>query len=153
MNKNGIFIKTEETELNIPIYDRITVITGDSATGKTKMMKFLDACKKAKKNQIKIEANVNIDDIILVDDEYTLQLMIEKNESKKIIFIDRFNTLFSDELLKFMSKSDNMFIIMGHRNVSELTSQDAVLNMICDGNNYRCEQVYKNGILNPIERV
>lgn len=59
----------------------------------------------------------------------------------------------SDELLTFLYDSKNIFIIIGHRNVSELTSQDAVLAMKCDGNNYICEQIYKNGILNPIERV
>ncbi|MDD6223605.1 MAG: hypothetical protein PUB18_01215 [bacterium] len=52
MNRKGIHIKTEETELYIPIYDKVTVITGNSATGKTKMMKFLYACKQAKKNHI-----------------------------------------------------------------------------------------------------
>lgn len=151
MNKNGILIRTEYNELFIPIYDRITVITGDSANGKTKMMKFLDACKKAKNNNVKVTSNVDINDIILVYDECTLQLLLEKRESKKIIFIDRFNRLFSKELLHFMQESDNIFIILGHRNISELTSQDAVLYMICDGSNYRCEQVYKNGILNPLQ--
>lgn len=153
MNKNGIHIKTEETVLHIPIYDKITVITGDSATGKTKMMNFLKACKSAKKNNTKIESSVNIDDILLVFDEDTLKLIMEKKEEGRIIFIDRFNTMQSQEIAKFMDESKNIFIIMGHRNVSELTSQDAVLNMKCDGNNYQCEQIYINGILNPTERL
>ena len=154
MNRNGIYIKTEETELHIPIYDKITVITGDSATGKTKMMHFLKACKSAnKKNQAKVESSVNIDDIILITDEYTSKLMIDKQESGKIIFIDRFNNLLSEELKEFIYESKNIFVLLGHRNVSELTSQDAVLCMKCDGNNYKCEQIYKYGILKPIERV
>ena len=153
MVKTGIYIKTEETELHIPIYDKITVITGDSATRKTKMMGFLKACKNARKNNTKIESSIEINDILLVSDEDMLKMIIEKNESKKIIFIDRFNNVYSEELLTFMNDSKNIFIIMGHRNISELTSQDAVLAMKCDGNNYRCEQVYKNGILHPIERI
>ena len=153
MNKNGIHIKTEESVLHIPIYDKITVITGDSATGKTKMMNFLKACKRAKKNNTKIESSVNLDDILLVFDEDTIKLIIEKKEKDRIIFIDRFNTVYSEKLEKFMTESKNIFIIMGHRNTSELTSQDAVLNMKCNGNNYECEQIYKNGILNPIERL
>ena len=153
MFENGIYIKTEEAELYIPIYDKITVITGDSATGKTKMMGFLRACKNAMKNNIKIESTINLNDILLVSDEDTLNLLIKKGENGKIIFIDRFNSLFCEEVLKFMTNSKNIFIIMGHRNISELTSQDAVLNMKCDGTNYYCEQIYKNGILNPVERV
>lgn len=153
MVKNGIYIKTEGTELHIPIYDKITVITGDSATGKTKMMGFLKACKNARKNNTKIESSIDINDILLVSDEDMLKMIIEKNESEKIIFIDRFNNVYSEELLTFMNDSRNIFIIIGHRNISELTSQDAVLAMQCDGNNYYCEQIYKNGILHPIERV
>lgn len=153
MNKNGIHIKTEETVLHIPIYDKITVITGDSATGKTKMMNFLKACKSAKKNNEKIEASINLEDILLVFDEDTIKLLIENKEEGKIIFIDRFNTMQSKELIEFVNESKNIFIIMGHRNVSELTSQDAVLNMKCDGNSYKCEQIYGNGILNPTERL
>lgn len=153
MVKNGIYIKTEGTELHIPIYDKITVITGDSATGKTKMMGFLKACKNARKNNVKIESSIDMDDILLVTDEDMLKMIIRTNEHEKIIFIDRFNNIYSQELLTFMNHSKNIFVIMGHRNISELTSQDAVLAMKCDGNNYSCEQIYKNGILHPIERL
>ena len=111
MVKTGIYIKTEQTELHIPIYDKITVITGDSATGKTKMMRFLKACKNARKNNVKIESSIDMDDILLVTDEDMLKMIIRTNEHEKIIFIDRFNNVYSEELLTFMNDSKNIFII------------------------------------------
>ena len=153
MNKNGIYIKTEDSELHIPIYDKITIITGDSATGKIKMMRFLKAYKNARKNNTKIESTINLNDILLVSDENMINLIMDKKEHEKIIFIDRFHTIYSKKLVTFMNESKNIFIIIGHRNVSELTSQDAVLTMRCDGTNYYCEQIYKNRLLHPIERI
>lgn len=148
-----IFIRTDESSLEIPIYDKISVITGDSSTGKTKMMQFLKACKNAWRNNVKIESNINLKDIILVDNEYTLESVIIRKESGKFIFIDRFNILVNNDILNFMKDSKNIFVIIGHRNISELTSQDAVLRMKCDGNNYICEQIYKHGILYPLEAL
>ena len=116
-------------------------------------MRFLKAYKNARKNNTKIESTINLNDILLVSDENMINLIMDKKEHEKIIFIDRFNTLYSEKLVTFMNESKNIFIIIGHRNVSELTSQDAVLTMKCDGNNYYCEQIYKNGLLHPIERI
>lgn len=150
MNNTGeIYIKTENSELHIPIYDKITVITGNSSTGKTKMVSFLKACKSSKRNGANIESSIPLDDIVLISDEYTLNLMMAGNEKNKIIFIDRFNILATNELMQFMHTSNNLFIILGHRNITELTSQDAVLSMQCTGNSYICKQMYKNGIMHP----
>lgn len=154
MNKNkGIYIKINDCEISIPIYDKITVITGDSATGKTKMINFIKACLNSVRNQAEIETSINLDDIIIIDDKYTMESVIKNDEKKKIIFIDRFNILVDKNILQFIQKSQNIFILIGHRNLSELTMQDAVLIMKHDGHSYRCSQLYEHGILNPAEKV
>lgn len=153
MNNKGIHIKAIDTELYIPIYDKVTVITGDSATGKTKMLNFLKECKNASRNQIEVKSTINLEDIIIVDDNYFLDIIIEKQEKSKTIFIDRANLLINDNVLNFMNKSNNVFILIGHGNVSKLASQDAVLSLKHDGKKYVCTKMYPNGILKPLEKI
>ena len=44
--RSKIMIKTHYNTIVIPIYDKISVITGDSATGKTKMLRLLNSIRK-----------------------------------------------------------------------------------------------------------
>ena len=147
--KSKIIIKTHYNTIVIPIYDKISVITGDSATGKTKMLRLLNSIKKSVDSGEKIESNIQLDDIVIINDKYTLDLTIKCDIKGKIIFIDRGNILLDDENIKFLHESNNIFIVMGHRNITGITSQDAILGLDHDGINFTCYQIYEKGILYP----
>lgn len=150
---SSIIIETPYNKISIPLYDKITVITGDSATGKTKMINLLDSIKKTYKNDTSIKANINLDSVVIVTDKYTLNLMEKTNETNKIVFIDRGNVVLDRDSIEFIHESNNIFIIMGHRNISGITSQDAILGLKHDGITYSCYQIYEYGIMNPKDIV
>lgn len=147
-----IFIRTKEDEtLDIPLYDKVTVLTGDSATGKTKMLGWLSACKSVSKenpNEI-VETSVNLEDITIITSEEMVKSLLKGEYYHKIIFIDRFMLWANTDLIEYIYNSENIYIILGHRNTSEITSQDAVLGLRHDGKNYTCYQIYENGLFNP----
>ena len=78
-----------------------------------------------------------------------MDLTIKCDIKGKIIFIDRGNILLDDENIKFLHESNNIFIVMGHRNITGITSQDAILGLDHDGINFTCYQIYEKGILYP----
>lgn len=155
MNKSkSIYIRSKSGEtLYIPLYDKVTVITGESATGKTKMLDWLKACKVAYTSNEIIESSVNLEDIIVVQDREMVDSLIQLNVECKIIFIDRVSLFHSLALAEFIQSSKNLFILLGHRNVTELTSQDAVLGLRHDGKHYNCYQIYENGLFSPTEII
>ncbi len=120
-----------------------------------KFFNFLRALKSVQKHGGKeiLESTIDISTIELVNDESFAELILQQNIEEKIIFIDRMNVFLSPQLKSFIHNSNNLFILMGHRNISELTSQDAVLGLKHDGINYECYQIYKNGILNPTDKI
>lgn len=138
--------------IDIPLYDKVTVITGNSSSGKTKMINWLKACKKVPK-EVKY-SSIDLNNIIIISDEDDIEHIINSQTSGNYIFIDHYSFLENNvDLYNFIRKSKNIFIIMGHRNTSGLTSQDAVLMMEHDGKHYVCKQIYPNGIFKPIENI
>lgn len=155
MNRiDRIYIKTHTGEsLNIPIYDKITVITGGSATGKTKMLEWLKACKVGCNTGEIVDATVDLNNIIVVTDQYVLAKLLSAYEEEKIVFIDRVSLWWTAQIADYVRNSRNLFVLIGHRNTSELTNQDAVLGMKHDGKHYECYQIYENGLFNPTDEI
>lgn len=153
---DNLYIKTKDNNsLYIPIKDKISVITGNSASGKTKMINWLIACKKVIKynpNEI-IECSTNLDDIEILTNENDIKALLDNKYNNKIIFIDRLNLYITEQLLDYMRDSKNIYIVTGHRNISEITGQDAVLGMKHDGKNYICYLIYENGLMKPTELI
>ena len=152
-NRRGIYIRTRYYTIHIPIYDKVTVITGDSATGKTKLLNVLLACKGVSEtNQDEVlESTINISDIVVVRNKDDLTSVLSQNLQKKYIFIDKMNLLYCDELDKFMDESKNIFVVNGHWDIAELTGQDAVLGLKHNGTDFECYKVYARGLLHPTD--
>lgn len=150
---NDIIIKTKAGDsLEIPIYDKVTVITGNSSSGKTKMIRWLQACLRVPEEVT--YSTVRLEDILVISENESLQFIMNNNTVNKYIFIDHYSFVANNKgLIEFITESNNKFIIIGHRNTSGLTSQDAVLRMRHDGRCFICEQIYSKGILKPIEQV
>lgn len=151
----GIYIRTDCYTIHIPIYDKVTVITGNSGSGKTLLVNTIDLlCKVFSMDQNKIlESTINMNDIIVVRDKVGLELLLKENPSGKFIFIDRMNMLYCDELDKFMDESKNLFVVFGHGDISELTGQDAVLGLKSNGKDFECYRIYARGLLHPTESI
>ena len=147
MNNIEIETKIGET-LRIPIFDRITVITGNSSTGKTKLIKWLKACKMVPNDIVK--TTIDLNKVVFITEQNDMDYVMNKGLEDYIVFIDHYS-FFEDnnELRNFILYSKNIFIVIGHRNTSALTSQDAILYLDYDGMHYTCKQVYENGPLNP----
>ena len=150
---NNISIKTNNGEsIEIPLYNRIMIITGNSASGKTKMLKMLNACKNV--HQEVKESSINVDDIVIITDKHQLRSIIDNNVKGKYIFIDHYSFMENDKsIYNFIKTSNNIFVIMGHRNAKGLAIQDAILTLEHDGKNYTCKQVYEHGLFKPLVQV
>lgn len=151
---SSIIIKTKDgTTMELPIYDKITVITGDSATGKTKLIKWIQSCKNVYKDNPAeiIEHTMDLNDIIIIDSKESVDNLLTSDYSYKYIFIDRFNTLNTKELTNYVINSNNVFILIGHGNIEEYASQDAVLGIKHDGKHYGFYQIYKYGLFKPMK--
>lgn len=114
--KDGFYVRSKDgTEIKIPINAKVSIIRGDSATGKTKMIKYLSDIITA--NEIE-ECNYNISDIKVLRDIPEYKLFINSKTSKNnIIFIDKFDMTDFKESIPFIEESENFFVICAHRNL------------------------------------
>ena len=116
------------------------------------MINWIKACKDIPK-EVKY-SSIKLEDIIIINDIDYAKHIINDKPIGKYIFIDHYSFMENDDsIFNFIQNSKNIFIVMGHRNTSGLTSQDVILTLIHDGKNYRCEQIYYNGLLNPLEVI
>lgn len=147
MSEIKLVTKSNATVL-IPLYDRVSVITGDSASGKTKLFRFLKACQGAPTEVT--SATIDLNKMLFIDSQYDLDNFDFDHYEGYMVFIDHFSFLQdSRKLLKFIDESKNTFIIMGHGNVTRLTWQDPVLYLEHDGTNFICKQVFARGLFHP----
>lgn len=114
--KEGLYIKSKDgTEIKIPINAKVSLIRGNSATGKTKMIKFIADILAAKEIA---ECNIDIEDIKVVRDTLEFDLLKASKEfTNKVIFIDKFDMTDFNESIPFIEASNNFFIICAHRNL------------------------------------
>lgn len=116
--KDSILIKTKSFTVDIRIPSLISVVTGDSSTGKTLMLNLLKDLQNAGSYKV-VESNIELDDIIICTDQNDISyLLMHKDELVgKTIFIDRYDMYYSEDLTKFIKKSPNRFILMSHTRV------------------------------------
>lgn len=118
---NNIYIQSESLIVDLNTHSLISVIVGNSSTGKTFMTSVLKDIKDAGVKKL-IKSNVNLDDILLCTNKDSIQAMLlnKQNIKGKLIFIDRYDIYYSDELDTFISDSPNKFIIMSHTKYDRL---------------------------------
>lgn len=133
--KEGFRIKSKTgIEINIPINAKVTIITGDSATGKTKMIKQLNDLLGT--NEI-IESTVNKEQIEVIKDLAEFKRLYSMNIDNKIIFIDKFDLTDFKVSIPFIEESNNLFVLCAHRSLPECGwEEDSILEMHHDGKIY-----------------
>jgi len=121
MYKDTIEIETTAFSVNLKLHALISVATGYSSTGKTFLIKMLEALQEINKKRI-IKTNINIDDIIICRDQNAVDLLLSRKDDTKgkTIFIDRYDYLRSNELKEFILSGNNRVIIMSHTFYNEL---------------------------------
>lgn len=133
--KSGVCIK-------IPVNNKVTILTGDSATGKTKMIKYM---KELSKDTNEIEhTTVNIDSFVFCDDIQDMINNINANIKHKVIIIDRFDTMSNNKkIIEFMINSENYFIVSAHKEFTKCGySTDSMLGIRHDGINYEAYKLF-----------
>lgn len=114
--KEGLYIKAKDgTEIIIPINAKVSIIRGDSATGKTKMIRYLSDIIMAKEVE---QCNYELSNIKVIRDMLEYKLFVEgKAVTNNVIFIDKFDMTNFEESIPFIESSENYFILCAHRNV------------------------------------
>ncbi len=98
-------------EISFDINEKITVIGGYSASGKTYI---INALKNAKKNSYNLYSNIDVSRYIIIDDELNISNVNNiKNDS--IVFVDRYDS-FSNEskqaIWDKMKKTSAIWVVM-----------------------------------------
>lgn len=121
MYKDTIEIETTAFSVNLKLHALISVATGYSSTGKTFLIKMLEALQEINKKRI-IKSNIDINDIIVCRDQNAVDLLLSRKDNikEKTIFIDRYDYLHSNELKEFILSGNNRVIIMSHTFYNEL---------------------------------
>lgn len=148
LNNIEINIKTESgTNIFIPINDKVSIIKGDSATGKTKMINYLNMLL-SEPSEIKY-CNMNYNNIIICKDKKEFNIFIESSKihgiKNKVVIIDRFDTMSDDEdIINFIAESQNVFIVCAHRPFDQCGyNTSSMLGLKHDGINYEAYQLFK----------
>ena len=110
----GFHMKSKDgTVIDIPINAKVSIIRGDSATGKTKMIKFMSDIIAADEVA---SCNIDIDRIRVIRDNSEFKLFINSKELREhIIFIDKFDITDFSISIPFLEQSHNYFVVCAHR--------------------------------------
>lgn len=139
MPKDFIF-KNQYVDILFPIRTNITVINGDSGSGKTYMFRYLQLAKKNAELGLDMYCNFDWGKVQIVLNEESLNLIYGLEHS--IIFIDRFDILENEKLLSFIANSPNIFVlcarkILGLKGFKKISSYSLVTNRNGDVLNFR----------------
>ena len=131
--------------VEIPIYNKVTILTGDSATGKTKLIRFLKLLL-SDSAEIKRTSIDNVcDKVIVCESKEDVLSLIDKKVYNRIIIIDRFDIMSSEKkIIEFMKESSNIFIVAAHRDFDQCGySTDSMLGLKHDGINYTAYKLFE----------
>lgn len=97
---------------SIPIYERIMLIVGDSATGKSYICKQIKASKANKKTINQVRTNIKLENTYVISTPLELQAIQSMEVKGSLIIIDRYSIIATPESNEFVNNSDNIFILM-----------------------------------------
>lgn len=109
--KNQKYVYESPTlSLCMDIYNKITIVTCDSGTGKTLVASRLKFAKElGKQNKVKTNCDLSNTIILLDEDDY---VKFDYTTHKKLIILDKADTYVDADMAEFIKRSDNVFIIM-----------------------------------------
>lgn len=131
--------------VEIPINNKVTILTGDSATGKTKLIRFI---KLLLSDKAEIQYT-SIDDIgskvVVCESKKEVMEVIANRTTDKIIIIDRFDIMSDDDkIVNFIEESSNIFIVAAHKAFKQCGySTNSMLGLKHDGINYKAYKLFE----------
>lgn len=115
MYNSYIDIKADLFSVNLELNSLINVGIGDSSTGKTFLIKQLDALKNLGTSKL-VSSNIDLSDIVICLNKRDIDLLLKIQDElhEKTIFIDRYDIFATDKLNKLILSGRNRFVIMSH---------------------------------------
>lgn len=150
--KQGFYIRAKNgKEINIPIKAKVTLIKGDSATGKTKMINEIIAM--ISNNGILIDkCTVDIKHILVIRDANEFKILLNSDseyKDRKIIFIDKFELTDFKYSIPFIENCNSFFVICCHKSLPKCGwERESIVELQHDGMHYTTKQInfsFKNG--------
>lgn len=144
-NTNFVIKSKAGESVEIPLNNKVTILTGDSATGKTKLIRFI---KLLLSDETEIQYT-SVDDIcnkvVVCESKKEVMEVIDNKTKNKIIIIDRFDIMSNDkEIIDFMDESSNIFIVAAHKAFKQCGySTDSMLGLKHDGINYVAYKLFE----------
>lgn len=122
VGKHFVEINAKKYIANIYLERNITIVTGDSGTGKTSLIKLLDLIRKGNRRiTMKASAEVYIMPDYIELDFDLLRQTFEKNYKGFIIFIDENCNLINKKgFIEFIFGLDNYFVIITRDSMAQL---------------------------------
>lgn len=121
----NIIYKDNNVDVDLEINDNVTIIAGDSGTGKTYLFNRLKSIFKIyANNKFKpdfIYCNRQMNEFIFINNDNVNDLLLYLNNSNKhfIYIIDRAEIFFTEEIINLINNSSSTFIIFA-RNIPGL---------------------------------
>ncbi len=113
-------------KITITIRDKVTILTGESGTGKTQLVKLIDKVKSSRSLASLAESNFPLNSVKVIRNPDEFYRFGEESLSVKdcLIIIDRMDKCkVTPEWLDFINNSDNVFILITRfRNAKDLSS-------------------------------
>lgn len=136
--KEGFHLKAKNgIEIDIPINAKVTILAGDDADDKTKMIRSISTILRLP-HEI-ASCSVDKSKIVIVKDMDAYRLLINQKQTEDyIVFIDKFDLTDFRESIPFIKDSNNYFIICAHRTLPSCSQEaDSILEMHHDGLRYK----------------
>lgn len=105
-----LIFETPEVLIDIPLYNRVILIIGDSGSGKSFICNQISDSKSDTKLMAEVKSNWNLNDILIVRSKLEVEAI--KSKHGKLIIIDRADMILSEDDIEFINTSDNQFILM-----------------------------------------
>lgn len=140
--KISLSIKNKHISFKIELERNLTVITGDSGTGKTKLINMIRAYSLEGKNSGVTLKCVN-PCVVLEGVNWEIQLA---NIQKSIVFVEESTKfLASYEFAKYIQRTDNYYVFVTREPLPQIPySIDSIKQIKKNGRNPKIERIYKN---------
>ena len=143
MSSNGKFtVNYKNLKIDFPINNAVNVITGESASGKTKLMRDLyNALQMFRVNNDSVECSVDISkvDVVNMESIQSHGLKIEEiyKDGGYILFIDNYDRFDNMELRKFVFRSRNIFFAVSRKVLPNCAAPRALNALVYEDGTYR----------------
>ena len=143
MSSNGRFtVNYKNLKIDFPINNAVNVITGESTSGKTKLMKDLyNALQMFRVNNDSVECSVDISKVDVVNMEFIQSHGLKIEEIYKdggyILFIDNYDRFDNMELRKFVFRSRNIFFAVSRKVLPNCVAPRALNALVYEDGTYR----------------